>query len=238
VAEFRKVLDQEGISYETVSELPDAVRVVARSFTEHKQYKEGNCFFMDASSQRIAYLVDLCDSRLVADLCAAPGGKAFLMASRLQPGGRIFCSDINGDRLRQTRRRADLYGITELSFVQMDLTVGTAYTNCFDAVLLDVPCSGTGTFRANPDARWRMGEEDLLRFQQRQLKLLHSAFSILGPGRELVYSTCSTEPEENEHVVEQFLASEESAELSAGYFQTLPYRDQGEGFFAARVRRV
>jgi 16S rRNA (cytosine967-C5)-methyltransferase len=193
---------------------------------------------MDASSQKIAQLMDLSKSRLVGDLCAAPGGKTFLMAERLEEDGQIFCSDVNFERLQQTRKRAEQYGISGLFFVQMDLTHRAPCVARFDTLLLDVPCSGTGTLRANPDARWRTGEIDLGRHHERQFLLLKNGFSLLLPGGELIYSTCSTEPEENEEVVERFLVFEESAQLSGEYFRTLPAEDQGEGFFAARVRRV
>ncbi|MGW8181707.1 MAG: hypothetical protein ACWGQW_23495, partial [bacterium] len=186
----------------------------------------------------IAQLGELGGRRLVGDLCAAPGGKSFLMADRLEPGSRIFCSDVDSGRLMQAKKRAQLYGVPGLYFVQMDLERPAVPVSRFHSLLVDVPCSGTGTLRTNPDARWRIAESELREFHHKQVRLLRNAFSLLQPGGELVYSTCSTEPEENEDVVSEFLDSEESSELQGDYFTTFPAREQGEGFFAARVRRV
>jgi 16S rRNA C967 or C1407 C5-methylase (RsmB/RsmF family) len=104
-------------------------------------------------------------------------------------------------------------------------------------LLADVPCSGLGTLRSNPDIRWFVKEADLPRFQNRQLRILSLAYSRLKSGGEVVYSTCSTEPEENEQVVEELLRVEPGAALVDEYFRTLPGDGLGDGFFAARIRR-
>jgi len=236
--DFLKHLDREDIPYEVLVDPPDAVKIDAKAFSEHRLYLEGYCFFMDVSSQRIAHLSDLSRSRFIADFCAAPGGKTFVMAGRARPGALILCSDIDSFRLHQTRERAERYGIKNLLFAQMDLSRPAACTCCFDSVLLDVPCSGTGTLRSNPEIRWRIDEEVLAALHDKQIELLRNAFSALLPGRELLYSTCSTEPEENEDVIDEFLLVEKRSELIGEYFRTFPAPGEGEGFFAARIRRV
>ncbi len=238
VPDFLRELTEEGIGCEVLDDLPHAVRLRAKGFSEHRLYRQGYCFFMDASSQRVAQLCNLKERRLVGDLCAAPGGKTFILAGRAEPGTRILCSDLDFARLNQVRKRAEHYGISGLFFVQMDLTQPAACSRCFQTLLLDVPCSGTGTFRSNPDARWRTEERDLKEFHNRQILLLRNAFSVLLPGGDLIYSTCSTEPEENEDVVEEFLLCEKSSELLGDYFRTFPTQQEGDGFFAARVRRL
>ena len=235
---FLDQLAKEGIPYEVPGDPPNAVRIRTGGFAEHRLYQEGYCFFMDFSSQRVAHLCDLNDSQLVGDLCAAPGGKTFLMASRAETGARIICSDIDFFRLTQIRTRALRYGVQGLFFLQMDLMQPAACASRFQSLLLDVPCSGTGTLRSNPDARWGIQESDLTRFHNRQVVMLKNGFAALLPGRDLVYSTCSTEPEENEDVVEEFLSSEKRALLIGDYFRTFPGEGPGDGFFAARVRRV
>jgi 16S rRNA (cytosine967-C5)-methyltransferase len=120
----------------------------------------------------------------------------------------------------------------------MDLREPAIRSRQFDFLLLDVPCSGTGTLRSNPDLRWRIGEEDLGYFQGLQSSLIRKAFTLLKPGGSMVYSTCSTEPEENEDVLSEFLAGERSALLEGEFFRTFPEQALGDGFFAARVRRL
>jgi len=238
LTDFLKHLTADGIEYRVLEDLPHAVQIEAQGFTEHQLYQEGHCFFMDASSQKVARLCDLRSGWLIGDLCSAPGGKTFVIADQAGPGCRIICSDVDAIRLNETRKRAELYGIPGLAFVQMDLTQPAALVSNLDFLLLDVPCSGTGTFRSNPDARWRVKETDLAVLHDRQISLLRSAFAALRPECELIYSTCSTEPEENEEVVEEFLSSEKGSELVGDYFRTFPDQKLGDGFFAARVRRI
>jgi len=238
LVDFSKQLTANGIQHSLLEGLPNAVRIEAQGFSEHQLYQEGHCFFMDASSQKVARLCNLGSGWLIGDLCAAPGGKTFVMAEQVGPGSRILCSDVDDFRLGETRRRAEKYEIPVLGFVQMNLTQPAALVPNFDFLLLDVPCSGTGTFRSNPDARWRVKEADLGELHDRQISMLRHAFGLLLPGCDLIYSTCSTEPEENEDVVEEFLISEKRSELVGDYFRTFPDQELGDGFFAAQVRRV
>jgi 16S rRNA (cytosine967-C5)-methyltransferase len=236
--DFTDQLDREGIPHEVLMDIPNAVRITAAGFTQNSLYQKGHCFFMDASSQKVALFINLTGCRLIGDFCAAPGGKTFLIADRAEPQARILCTDLDRGRLNQLGLRALRYGVRGLWLVQMDWTQPAGCTRSFQSILMDVPCSGTGTFRSNPDARWGIRESDLRGFQARQTSLLQNGFSALQPGGELVYSTCSTEPEENEEVVESFLDSEPKSLLSGDYFRTFPTQQLGDGFFAARVRRI
>jgi len=234
---FCRQLENEGISYQVDSRLPNCLTVDASGFTQHRIYKEGLCFFMDMASQEIAYLVEVKNRSRLADLCCAPGGKSFLLASQKKEA-QLCCCDSSFVRLRETRNRSRFLQIPHLSFVHADLGSTPPFRKPFDFVLLDVPCSGLGTLRSNPDIRWKIREADLFRFHSRQVSLLQSGFSILRPGGVLTYSTCSTEPEENESVIEEFLAEEPDAKLLGDFFRTYPEPHPGDCFFAARIRHV
>lgn len=236
---FCQALESEGITPRRVDGLENAVQIDQTGFQRNPLYRQGQCFFMDPSSQRIAELPDLSGSELIGDFCAAPGGKSFIMASRMPPGTRIISGDVQAGRLLAMRQRATLLNITGIDYVQADLTKAMPLADHFDFVLLDVPCSGLGTIRSNPDLRWTVTEADLQRHHARQVLLLKNGFRSLKRGGGLVYSTCSTEPEENESVIEEFLSREAGARLDEPYFRTFPVNQGlGDGFFAAKVRRL
>ncbi len=238
IPEFCERLFADGFEVEVVDDVPNCVRVTGRRLTDHALYREGYCFFMDISSQRVANLMDMTGKRVVGDFCAAPGGKSFLIAAQLDEDALMVSSDVSGRRLGSMKRRAAQYRIEGVNLVQADLVNGTPFGCNFDFVLADVPCSGLGTIRSNADIRWTIRESDLLEYQKRQLEILASAFASLKRGHCLVYSTCSTEPEENEQVVEEFLGRQQQAELVEGFFRTFPENERGDGFFAGQVRRV
>ncbi|MGH9340083.1 MAG: transcription antitermination factor NusB [Acidobacteriota bacterium] len=249
LADFCGRLEQEGIAFEIVPDLPNCLVVRYPAFSQHPLYREGYCFFMDAASQQVVYLADLQDRRRLGDFCAAPGGKSFLIASQMQQGSRLVCADFDSQRLEETRARANFYNIpgaasglrsqaSGLYFVHADLSRSAPFQDCFDFVLLDVPCSGLGTLRSNPDIRWKAREEDLDRFHAKQVAILANGFAALQPGGELIYSTCSTEPEENESVVREFLAQETRARKAAEPFKTPVEERPGDCFFAVRIRRA
>ena len=229
-------LEKEGISYEVFSALPHCLIVHSPAFTLHPLYLDGQCFAMDAGSQEIAHICNLDSYRVLGDFCCAPGGKSFIISSQMKAESNLFCCDSSWQRLEKTRERARLYGVPDLNLVRADMLESAPFKQRFDFVLLDAPCSGLGTLRSNPDIRWRVQEADLERFHSRQCRLLENSFAVLGSGGELVYSTCSTEPEENELVVEEFLKRESRAVLIGDFIRTFPGPHPGQGFFAARIR--
>jgi 16S rRNA (cytosine967-C5)-methyltransferase len=170
----------------------------------------------DIGAQSIVPLLDLQPGMLVLDVCAAPGNKT---AQLLALGARVVACDRYPARLAAVDPAAQR--------VLADATTGLPFRRVFDRVLLDAPCSGTGTLARNPEIKWRLREADLAEFAARQRRMLHHALTCLKPGGKLLYSTCSLEREENEAVVEGHA-------VRATYLRQ-PGRDPGDGFFAALI---
>ncbi len=234
---FCRRLQEEGIAYRVHPHLPNCL-VVPSSLARHPLYRQGFCFFMDAASQKVACLVPIEGRRCLGDFCSAPGGKALVLASRMEKGARLHCTDLVPARLQSVRSRARLYRLKGLSYSVADWVSGPIFRAAFDFVLADVPCSGLGTLSSNPDIRWKFQEDGFKRMQQRQSRIIENAFAALRPGGELLYSTCSTEPEENEQVVEGFLSRRPSAKRCCEDFRSFPLRHDGQGFYAARIRHI
>lgn len=203
----------------------------------------------DETSQMIPYLLDVRNGQWVLDLCSAPGMKTAGMAE-LAPGAKLVACDLHPARLAMVPGRLR---------VALDGTQPLPLARRFDRVLLDAPCSGTGTVRRNPEIKWRLKPEDLPALAAKQRALLENALESLEPGGRLVYSTCSLEPEENEQVVEAVLGrragfvlrsaaaerdrlresftEEGLAMLGNPYFRALPSDHGADGFFAAIIER-
>jgi len=185
----------------------------------------------------IASAVEAEPGMKIGDFCAAPGGKSFILSDRTGPGGIVLAADISRPRLRQMKLRMFHYGIGNCSMVCADMESSAPPARGLDRILLDVPCSGLGTIRSNPDIRWLFKEENLLKHKARQLLILRNGFYALEKGKKLFYTSCSTEPEENEQVIEAFLQAEPAAELLGEPLYTLADQDEGEGFFMAALKR-
>lgn len=169
----------------------------------------------DIGSQSILAHLDLAPGQRFLDLCAAPGNKT---AQALESGVRAVACDAHPKRLEAVRG-ADR--------VVLDATRPLPFGRSFDRILVDAPCSGTGTLARNPEIKWKLKPDDLVDLQKRQKGMLDQALAVLKPGGILVYSTCSLEPEENEQVV---------GDRSSTVLYRLPGRDPGDGFFAAVVK--
>jgi 16S rRNA (cytosine967-C5)-methyltransferase len=212
---------------------------------------EKKIYFQSQASQCIAWLLPLHKGAWILDLCAAPGGKSLLLSQRVAIQGRVIALDRNLHRIGLLQRQVRQYGILNLECVAGDAELLLPFRRCWDWILLDAPCSGLGTLRRNPEIRWRMTEEQLLQLQALQLRLLLNAAEVLALGGKMLYSTCSSEPEENEKVVGMFLARRPDFSLEFldppgalqrlvqgdGYFRTYPEFPDEDGFFAALLRR-
>ena len=213
-------------------------------FFESVAFVEGQAYVQDIAAARVVRLLDPQQGDRMLDLCAAPGGKAVQAAIATEDNIEIIACDRSTSRLQLLRQSSRRLGLRSIRCVGSDgKRVALRSTDRgFDRVLIDAPCSGTGVFRRNADARWHKRAEDLARHAQRQLGLLRTGFQHLRPGGTLVYSTCSLEPEENDDVVDTFLAQEPAASLkvdasSGARFESLPGRDDGDGSFAIRLQK-
>lgn len=248
-----KRLADEGIDAEALPQVPGALRIRRGRATDSSLVREGLVFPQDAGSQLVPFLLELRKRDRVLDVCAAPGGKATAMSERVHEGS-VIAIDRRTSRVRLLVELARRLGATNLDPLVADGRT-LPFAVDFDRILVDAPCTSVGTLRRNPDIKWRIAEEDFTRLAELQYQLLRSASERLAPrGRgRLVYATCSTEPEENERVVERFLTEcpgfvlvdarlslpNEARHLacSQGFLRTLPERDEMDGYFAAVLTR-
>lgn len=212
--------------------------------------ERGEIYIQDEASQMVAHSVRVPDRGSFVDICAAPGGKAGLVA-RLNPTARLLvAADLHGRRLGFLRENCYRQGVTNIQFVQHDAESSLPFAETsFDAVLIDAPCSGTGTIRSNPEIRYRLKAEDLEALSSKQLSILTNASKLVRVGGSLHYSTCSLEPEENENVCRAFEDGNDNFErlvpdvpqrfiTADGFCRTWPARDGMDGFFMARFSRM
>lgn len=220
-------LDQAGLIVEPTT-LPRAFRLASGSAAAAAKASQRAVAFLDINSQRVAESLEVRPGCQVLDACAAPGGKARILAER----SPVVAGDRSFHRLEALRR----LGCRDIRLLQMDAEQAFPFATRFDRILVDAPCSGTGTLARNPEIKWRLRPADLEDLQARQIRILTNASEALSPGGLLVYSTCSLEPEENEHVVRTALRDRPAWKASR-VLATLPGKDPGDGFQAWRIKR-
>lgn len=253
-AEVLAQLLEEGVAAEPVDLAPDAIRIADSSHRvfETKVMKTGRLQVQDVGSQLIA---EVCrppegtlEGRTVADVCAGAGGKTLALADMVGTSGRVLAGDRSKRRLAQARERVRELSVRNVSFPH-PLPLGGV-----DVLLVDAPCSGTGSLGREPDQKWKLTAKAIAEFQATQLSLMDEVAKEARPGALIVYATCSLLPEENDEVVRGFLEKhpdftlepvapvlgpERAAALCDGPFlRPLPPRVPGGGFFAARLRKL
>jgi 16S rRNA (cytosine967-C5)-methyltransferase len=184
---------------------PDALVVEEGYPLRGKQ--DGLFVVQDEASQLVTLLAEPREGSRVLDTCASPGGKTTALAAALHGTGRLVACDVRDRRMALLRQTVSAAGANDVRLVQADLLAPLPFTRLFDLVLVDAPCSGLGTLRRDPDIRWRRRETDLPALAAAELVMLQHAADVVVPGGRLVYATCSSEPEENEGVVDAFLAT-------------------------------
>ncbi len=237
---------------------PLGVRLAARiSLGDHAGFKDGMFEVQDEASQLCAQLVDAKPGMNVMDLCAGAGGKTLAMAATMQNKGRLIACDVSVGRLERSKlrlRRSGVHNATLRILEEKDKWV-KRQAGTFDRVLVDAPCSGTGAWRRNPDARWHLKPENLESLRTTQDSVLEQGAPLVKLGGRLIYATCSLLPEENTQRVEAFLAGHPAfkpvpiAEVWASVLPTpcpttenfltlTPYRYGTDGFFVAVLERI
>lgn len=257
-------LEHEAITLDPGALLSSARRVRRGDISHTNALRSGACVIQDEASQLIAALVG--QGTQVLDCCAAPGGKTLAIADRNR-NATLTAVELHPHRARLLKRLMTFDGGSERQAVEIRVIAADArklpFAAEFDRVLADVPCSGTGTLARNPEIKWKLTSEDLKLLQMRQIAILRSTMAQVADGGRLIYSTCSLEREENEHVIE--LCVEEnpvfrvidcqdelekleregdltwpnrSSLLRGPFLRTLPGIHPCDGFFAAILEKI
>jgi 16S rRNA (cytosine967-C5)-methyltransferase len=244
--QLEAALERSGVDVDDVPLVADSLRLSGPvSLTDLGAFRQGLFFVQDPAATLVTRYAAFPPGGLVVDLCAAPGGKTLELSRR---ASWVVAADRSPDRLARVRENVDRVDARNVLPLVMDAREPALAP--VDAALLDAPCTGTGTFRRHPDARWRLRISDLAVMADLQRTLLTAAATVVRPGGLLVYSTCSLEPEENEAPVEAFLATHPDwaiepppegavppTVLDGPWLRVLPQRHGVDGAFAARLRR-
>jgi 16S rRNA (cytosine967-C5)-methyltransferase len=249
-------LTRAGVQLAPGALLESARVVISGEVAATELFRNGRVMIQDEGSQLVAALLGT--GNRILDCCAAPGGKAAALATRL-PEAEIFAAELHPHRARLLRRMAPQANVHVVTADALALPFAAE----FDGVLADVPCSGTGTLARNPEIKWRLRPEDLQDLQSRQKAILSAAMRHVAPGGRLVYSTCSLEPEENEHVLTaclqensgfkivpvleelrrlqragEFVWNDVAKLVDGDFLRTIPGVHPCDGFFAAILEKL
>jgi len=225
--------------------------LVAKKMSEglRRIAQEGLIYFQGEGSQLIGEAVKLRNGESFFDSCASPGSKVTQVAGRLDGENYLFAGDVHSHRMKTLRNNCDNQRAEFINLLQYDATREFPFAETsFDVVLVDAPCSGTGTIRKNPEIRYRLKQSDFLSLHKKQLAILNNASKVVKKSGRIIYSTCSLEVEENEDVVEDFLRENrgfvkvtpnlETHFITAkNYGVITPQKDNSDGFFIAVLQR-
>ncbi len=237
--ELSTTLAGQAVRFKTHALSNDVLEVIEGNIYETTLFRNQRIAIQDAGSQLIPHLLDLEASDVCLELCAGVGGKSSQIARLKGSPSPVFALDLHWRRLQVARRLHSL-NWKNLHWVTCDATRPLPFLRRFNKILVDAPCSGTGTLQRHPEIRWRLRAEQIREFRRLQLALLENAFQHLLPGGTIVYSTCSLEPEENEAVVHSFLNAHAGASLAipeGGFLTLFPPETETDGFFAAVMGR-
>jgi 16S rRNA (cytosine967-C5)-methyltransferase len=228
-------LSSDGVSTAPTGRAVNGLNVLDGRALNTRAFREGRCIVQDEASQLIGELAATEARGRVLDLCASPGGKT--LALSIAKNTRVIASDVRPNRVRLLARTLHRCRVPNVAIVHVADGPLPFANETFDAILIDAPCSGLGTVRRDPDIRWRRTPDDLPRFASAQRNLLSSAADLVRRGGSLIYSTCSSEPEENEDVVAAFLMARPDYRLKQTH-QTTPFKDHLEAFFGVVLERT
>ena len=235
----KQLQDEENIVTEAPADIPEALILEQRQniFTR-QQFKDGLFEVQDGGSQMIAPFLEVKAGMRVIDACAGAGGKTLQLSALMQNKGRIIALDTEAWKLEELKKRGRRAGVAnvETRLIESSKTIKRLESSA-DRLLLDVPCSGLGVLKRNPDAKWKLSADFIERVKEQQRTILEDYSSMLKPDGLMVYSTCSVFPSENEKQVEHFLSTHTGKFELQDQKTILP--SQGyDGFFMARIKKL
>jgi 16S rRNA (cytosine967-C5)-methyltransferase len=235
---LKNLLEADGIRSYLVKGYPDALVLEERqNVFRHPSFKEGLFEVQDASSQLVAAALQVEPGMRVIDACAGAGGKSLHLAALMGNKGKVISMDVEEWKLQQAKLRARRNGVSifEPKVIEGSKTIKRLKESA-DRLLLDVPCSGLGVLRRNPDTKWKLSAESIAKVQVTQQEILQSYPSMLKKGGQLVYATCSVLPSENEEQIKKFLASEAGKDFELIEDRKVLAQESGfDGFYIARL---
>jgi 16S rRNA (cytosine967-C5)-methyltransferase len=252
--EFAQKLTDGGFTATPTKYSPDGIILTdsVKPIQNTNFFSAGCLRIQDEAAQLISYLISPNSTDAILDACAGAGGKTSHLAAIIKNKGRIIAVDRSEEKIAELRKDSARLGITIIETQNLDLSAGLpeTFTEKFDYVLVDAPCSGLGTLRRNPEIKWRTTEKDLRNFTAAQKVILQNVSAAVKKGGCLIYCTCSLLPEENENIVDEFLILNRNFSLcrppasinkqlvdSRGFFHTYPYKQNMDGFFGAILKR-
>lgn len=206
------------------------------NFFQLPQFQKGFFEIQDEGSQLISSLVKAKPGDLVLDYCAGSGGKALALAPPMEGKGQIYLHDIRPYALQEARKRLRRAGVQNQQILLPDSSHLSKLKKKMDWVLVDAPCSGTGTLRRNPDSKWKIDRAMIDRLVGQQRMIFEKALSFLHPEGRIVYATCSVLQEENQRQMEHFLSTY-SLQVEGDIFQTIPTPGEMDGFFGVVFKK-
>ncbi len=239
-------LSSLGIEGEPTPYSPDGLKLIGFHQVRELSGMKDSLIVQDEASQLVSRQLDPRPGERILDACAAPGGKTTHIAQIMEDSGEITALDNDEERIALLRENIANLGISCVKVIRADATEYSGAGD-FDRILLDAPCSSIGVIRRNPDIKYRHRPEDLGAFKVKQTMMLHSVSRLLRPGGVIVYSVCSTEPEEGEEVVKEFLKDSKDfyiidtplpflkGLIKNGFYRTYPHLHDMDGFFGARL---
>lgn len=252
IEDVEAAMSTAGVDVQRVPHLPQALRIVggAGAIGQLPGFTEGWWTVQDSSAQLVSHLLDPSAGDVVIDACAAPGGKTTHIAELMGDEGKIFACDKTASRLKKLKENAQRLQLKSIQICTGDSRDLPEFTNSANAVLLDAPCSGLGTLHRRPDIRWRSTPANIDELSILQGELLEQAATWVKPGGVLLYATCTLHPQENEKVIQAFLARHsqwqieppapasplEAFSTPQGWIKVWPHRHQMDGFFMVLLR--
>ena len=244
--ELLKRFTRRGLEAEPTAESPYGIIFKERlHLSDSEEFRGGFFEIQDEASQIAAAKVDPQPGEVIWDVCAGGGGKSLMFAALMKNRGRIIATDIRAAKLKELKKRAKRAGAHNIFPADLSGVSGIREAKKgIDKIVVDAPCSGTGTLRRNPDAKWKLTEKKFQAFHEEQVRIVEKSLALLKKGGRLYYMTCSIEPPENEQVVEEILRRHPEigkvpvSGSGDGYLRLWPDEHETDGFFLAAVEKA